>query len=80
MCKGDSGGPLYREVGDRFEIVGVHGVSWQQGCLGSTETRNGATDARVDDLYDWIRQQIPNFNVSCWHEGATTARTSSTTT
>jgi hypothetical protein len=65
VCKGDSGGPLYREAGDRFEIVGVHGVSWQQGCFASAETRNGATDARVDDLYDWIRQQIPNFNFSC---------------
>jgi hypothetical protein len=67
VCKGDAGGPLYREVGDRFEIVGVHGVSWQQGCFASTETRNGATDARVDDLYDWFRQQIPNFNFSCAH-------------
>jgi hypothetical protein len=64
-CKGDAGGALYREVGDRFEIVGVHGTSWQHGCFGSAESRNGSTDARVDDIYDWIRQQIPNFNYDC---------------
>jgi hypothetical protein len=76
VCKGDAGGPLYREVGDRFEIVGVHGVSWQQGCFGSQETRNGSTDARVDDLYDWFRQQMPNFNFSCAHDGGNYANDS----
>jgi hypothetical protein len=65
VCKGDSGGAVYRETDGRFEIVGVHGVSWQQGCFGSAESRNGSTEARVDDIYDWIRQQIPDFNYSC---------------
>ncbi|GAB3898785.1 tachylectin-related carbohydrate-binding protein [Kibdelosporangium lantanae] len=64
-CKGDAGGPLYREVGDRFEIVGVHGTSWEHGCFGTNESRNGSTEARVDDIYEWIRQQIPNFNYDC---------------
>ena len=65
VCKGDAGGPVYREVGDKIEIVGVHGVSWQHGCFGTIESRNGSTDARVDDIYTWIRQQIADFNFDC---------------
>jgi hypothetical protein len=65
VCKGDAGGPVYREVGGKIEIVGVHGVSWQHGCFGTNESRIGSTDARVDDIYTWIRQQISNFNFDC---------------
>ncbi|GAB3898776.1 hypothetical protein GCM10029964_083780 [Kibdelosporangium lantanae] len=65
VCKGDAGGPVYRQVGDKIEVVGVHGVSWQHGCFGTNESRNGSTDARVDDIYTWIRQQVANFNFDC---------------
>ncbi|MEV6488761.1 VCBS repeat-containing protein [Actinoplanes sp. NPDC051633] len=37
------------------ELVGISDTSWQKGCLGETETRDGAVETRVDDLGDWIR-------------------------
>jgi hypothetical protein len=57
VCKGDSGGPAFREAaGGRVELVAIHDRSWQNGCFGETETRRGATETRVDTLADWIRQ------------------------
>ncbi|MEH0396258.1 FG-GAP-like repeat-containing protein [Streptomyces sp. NPDC019826] len=49
ICKGDTGGPLLRAVGGKFELVGVSSRSWQGGCFGETETRTGATAARADN-------------------------------
>ncbi|MEU3350299.1 FG-GAP-like repeat-containing protein [Streptomyces sp. NPDC037389] len=55
ICQGDTGGPAFRDVGGRQELVGVNSRSWQGGCLGNeSETRKGAVDTRVDDLGDWI--------------------------
>ncbi|HMJ10175.1 MAG TPA: trypsin-like serine protease, partial [Polyangiaceae bacterium] len=56
-CKGDSGGPTWRDQNGTLELVGITNTSWQSGCLAETETRAGATQARVDDLGAWITQQ-----------------------
>ncbi|WP_176930034.1 S1 family peptidase, partial [Lentzea albidocapillata] len=58
-CKGDAGGPAFRETAGRVELVAVNSTSWQHGCLGVTETRQGSTESRVDNLADWIRQLGP---------------------
>jgi hypothetical protein len=57
-CLGDAGGPAMREANGRLELVGVHSASWQHGCLAVTETRQGSTESRVDNIADWIVQQI----------------------
>jgi hypothetical protein len=57
-CRGDAGGPAFREVAGRAELVGVSSASWQHGCFGETETRQGSTAARTDDLASWIRQTV----------------------
>ncbi|MET9263415.1 tachylectin-related carbohydrate-binding protein [Amycolatopsis sp. NPDC004079] len=64
-CLGDSGGPALRTVGDKVEVVAVNSRSWQHGCLAVTETRQGSTEARVDDLADWVRQNTVPTPVSC---------------
>ncbi|WP_244210868.1 FG-GAP-like repeat-containing protein [Amycolatopsis kentuckyensis] len=53
-CKGDAGAPVVRPDGT---VVAVASSSWQHGCLGETETRQGTTGVRVDDLSGWIRDQ-----------------------
>ncbi|QKV79120.1 FG-GAP-like repeat-containing protein [Amycolatopsis sp. Hca4] len=53
-CKGDAGAPVFRADGT---LAAVAGASWQHGCFGETETRQGTTAARADDLRDWIRGQ-----------------------
>ncbi|MEU1424388.1 trypsin-like serine protease [Kitasatospora sp. NPDC005751] len=56
VCKGDTGGPALRQVGDHYELAALNSRSWQNGCLGSAEaTRTGAYDTRTDDLNDWIK-------------------------
>ncbi|MFC9627627.1 FG-GAP-like repeat-containing protein [Streptomyces sp. NPDC056930] len=49
ICKGDAGAPLLRETNGRLELVGISSRSWQGGCFGETETRNGAVAARADN-------------------------------
>lgn len=58
VCQGDAGGPALRVRNGVLELVAVNISSWQGGCLGTdeTETRTGATDARVDDIAPWIRK------------------------
>ncbi|MFI6449337.1 hypothetical protein [Kitasatospora sp. NPDC050543] len=57
VCKGDTGGPAVRESGGHAELVAVSSTSWQNGCLGSTETaHNGARSTRVDDLAGWVQE------------------------
>ncbi|RZD84657.1 trypsin-like serine protease [Streptomyces albidoflavus] len=56
ICKGDAGGPSYRAVEDRYQLVAIHSRSWGGGCLGSKETRTDAIDTRVDDINPWIHQ------------------------
>nr|WP_052478128.1 tachylectin-related carbohydrate-binding protein [Kibdelosporangium sp. MJ126-NF4]CEL16334.1 putative secreted esterase [Kibdelosporangium sp. MJ126-NF4]CTQ94258.1 putative secreted esterase [Kibdelosporangium sp. MJ126-NF4] len=64
-CRGDAGGPAFRDNNGSLELVAIHGPSWQHGCLGVTETRDESTEVRVDDIHDWIRQQIPDLNIEC---------------
>ncbi|MCR6486584.1 ricin-type beta-trefoil lectin domain protein [Amycolatopsis sp. OK19-0408] len=73
-CKGDAGGPALRETGGVTELVAVNATSWQHGCLGETETRQGTTETRLDEITDWVRAQIPpyairNFNGLCTGDG-----------
>jgi hypothetical protein len=74
-CKGDAGGPALRETGGGTELVAINLSSWQHGCLGETETRQGTVETRLDDITDWIKAQIPpyairNFNGLCTGAGA----------
>jgi hypothetical protein len=56
ICKGDAGGPAWRDAAGSAQIVGINSASWQHGCLGETQTRQGAVEARVDDLGSWVGQ------------------------
>lgn len=58
ICKGDAGGPAFRDSGGRAELVAVNDTSWQRGCLGEIETREGATQSRLDNLSDWFRDAV----------------------
>ncbi|MFF1608530.1 S1 family peptidase [Amycolatopsis sp. NPDC058278] len=53
-CQGDAGGPLLREHDGTVELAGLHHSSWQAGCLGSNETRQGTVETRIDDIAAWI--------------------------
>jgi Trypsin len=62
VCKGDAGGPAFRETASGAELVGLNSTSWQAGCLAETETRQGATEVRLDDIASWIAQTIRGGN------------------
>ncbi len=70
ICKGDAGGPLLRETGAGAELVAIHHTAWQNLCYGSTDTRQGAVDTRVDDLAGWIAQTTayPTQNIRVFYE------------
>ncbi|MEV6674411.1 S1 family peptidase [Streptomyces sp. NPDC051162] len=57
VCQGDTGGPAFRDIGGRYELVDVNSRSWQGGCFGSDEkeSRTSAVDTRVDDIAAWIQ-------------------------
>ncbi|MCG5467629.1 trypsin-like serine protease [Micromonospora sp. LAH09] len=61
ICKGDGGGPAFRELESGPQLVAINGSSWQAGCIGETQTRQGAVEIRVDDLADWVRGTIVDF-------------------
>ncbi|MGC5330642.1 trypsin-like serine protease [Micromonospora sp. DT62] len=63
LCKGDAGGPAFRDVAGTVELVAIAATSWQKGCLGATETRDGATATRVDDLGPWVREQLADVQI-----------------
>ncbi|MCA2213030.1 FG-GAP-like repeat-containing protein [Jidongwangia harbinensis] len=54
VCKGDAGGPAVRTSGGRTELVAVHHLSGQQGCLDASGTTPQVVETRVDDLAGWI--------------------------
>ncbi|MDL4815028.1 ricin-type beta-trefoil lectin domain protein [Actinomadura opuntiae] len=55
VCKGDAGGPTFRERDGKPELVAVHRTTGLRGCVGAPETATaGATETRVDDLASWI--------------------------
>ena len=53
-CKGDAGGPAFRVVDNKPQLLGISAASWQHGCVAVSETRDGATEVRTDDLASWI--------------------------
>ncbi|MBW4721362.1 trypsin-like serine protease [Saccharothrix obliqua] len=65
-CRGDAGGPAFREVGGVVELVALHDKSWQHSCFGESETRKGTTETRLDDIAGWIAQQTPSEAVSTY--------------
>jgi hypothetical protein len=65
-CRGDGGGPTLRGgVSDKSEVAAIHGPSWQHGCFAETEKNNGATEIRLDDIYPWILQNVPDVRAGC---------------
>ncbi|GAA4731008.1 S1 family peptidase [Phytohabitans rumicis] len=64
VCKGDAGGPALRGTGAAIELVAVNGASWQSRCHGAdaAETRNLATEARLDNIKDWVRRTVRGSN------------------
>ncbi|MEU5126614.1 S1 family peptidase [Streptomyces mobaraensis] len=77
LCQGDTGGPAFRLVGGRAELVGVNSRSWQGGCLGAddAETRKDAVTARTDDIAGWIQSVSSRTLLSRadWRNAAYTA-------
>ncbi|MGC4876342.1 trypsin-like serine protease [Micromonospora sp. DT43] len=63
LCKGDAGGPAFRDNAGTVELVAIVSNSWQKGCLAETETRDGATAVRVDNLGSWVRAQLADVQV-----------------
>ncbi|MFI2712125.1 trypsin-like serine protease [Micromonospora sp. NPDC018662] len=63
ICRGDAGGPAFRVVAGTPQLVAIGNTSWQKGCLGETETRDGATVTRLDDLTAWIREQTADVQI-----------------
>jgi Trypsin/Tachylectin len=63
MCKGDAGGPVFRDVTGGPALVAIANTSWQKGCLGETQTGDGATATRVDDLSAWVREQTADVQI-----------------
>jgi hypothetical protein len=61
-CKGDAGGPLFRTGAAGTQLVGLNAASWQHGCVGSAETRQGGTGTRMDTVAAWVaRNTIDPF-------------------
>ncbi|MEO3778699.1 trypsin-like serine protease [Micromonospora sp. B11E3] len=63
ICKGDAGGPAFRDIAGAPELVAINSTSWQKGCLAETETRDGATATRLDDLGAWIGEQTADVEI-----------------
>ncbi|MEU9824178.1 trypsin-like serine protease [Micromonospora chersina] len=63
ICKGDAGGPALRDAAGTPQLVAISNTSWQKGCLAETETRDGATLTRVDDLGAWVREQTADVQI-----------------
>jgi Trypsin/FG-GAP-like repeat/FG-GAP repeat len=58
LCRGDAGGPAFRETGGALELLAIHHASWQNSCFGERETRHGALETRLDNVNDWLQQQM----------------------
>lgn len=69
VCKGDTGGPAFREANGTVQLVGINSRSWQGGCFGTdeTETRTGAIGTRIDKVRTWINA---NVGPACASTGA----------
>ncbi|MFC3738232.1 trypsin-like serine protease [Paractinoplanes deccanensis] len=62
VCKGDAGGPAFRQAGGAVELVALHHRSNQVGCLAEAQTgTREAVETRLDDLYAWINGNVPSI-------------------
>jgi hypothetical protein len=61
VCKGDAGGPAFRERDGDVELVAVHHGSNQAGCLGEAQGAPRSAETRVDDVRAWIVGRFPGF-------------------
>jgi hypothetical protein len=55
ICQGDAGAPALVETADGVRLGGLALGSRQRGCLAVTDSREGTTVARLDDLGPWIQ-------------------------
>jgi hypothetical protein len=55
LCEGDAGAPALVETSDGVRLAGLATGSWQRGCLAVSDTREGATAARLDNLGSWVQ-------------------------
>ncbi|WUI01000.1 ricin-type beta-trefoil lectin domain protein [Spirillospora sp. NBC_00431] len=75
ICKGDAGGPAFRERDGAAELVAVHHASGQRGCLDAGENATaGATETRVDGLAGWVASATDRTRVNAaddrrWNAG-----------
>ncbi|GAA2793678.1 AbfB domain-containing protein [Crossiella cryophila] len=58
ICGGDLGGPVIRQRDGNPELGAILATAPRRNCLGETETSDATTAVRVDDLTDWIKQQV----------------------
>ncbi|MGO1056476.1 AbfB domain-containing protein [Crossiella sp. CA198] len=58
ICAGDLGGPVIRQRDGNPELGAILVTAPRRNCLGETETSDATTAVRVDDLTDWIKQQV----------------------
>ncbi|MCA2211737.1 trypsin-like serine protease [Jidongwangia harbinensis] len=68
ICKGDAGGPAFRETDNRVELVAINDRSWQGGCYREDETRRGATQSRLDDLTGWVTETTRFRGVAAFYD------------
>ncbi|MEU8656582.1 trypsin-like serine protease [Actinoplanes philippinensis] len=58
VCRGDTGGPAFREDNGRQLLMGLATSSGQAGCLGvHDDALTGVVSTRVDDLSSWISEK-----------------------
>jgi secreted trypsin-like serine protease len=69
MCGGDSGGPVFTQVGGVFQVVAAHTNS-PSGCGVNT---GSATGSRIDVALPWIRSVIPAAFGFVWADQPTAA-------
>lgn len=58
VCQGDTGGPAFRSIGGRYELVGLNSMSGHGGCLGAgdTQTSRAAKESRLDNINSWVQR------------------------
>jgi hypothetical protein len=55
LCKGDGGGPAFRDLSTGPQLVGISDTSSQQGCYNEALGTSSGSEARADDLAEWVR-------------------------
>jgi hypothetical protein len=63
ICRGDAGGPAVRSGAGSDLLVAVSSRSWEGGCFGSETTSRAAVETRVDDITEWIGNQVARWSL-----------------